>query len=182
MYFVDVEHEQLDALRQGLEILERLGQDALPKLYLFGLAKPDANLTSQVKEAIAEENSTDNLSPDQIPVASIAVCIRISSDVLNYLTGSGLRLTDEEFVYNGGNEGPQTGNFKWVSGSKPQVTYNSFSQMGLADDTYGIDRFLQQYGSKAPAAPASHPVERTQPVTGSKKIASLLFPDEDEYR
>ena len=182
MYFVDVEHEQLDALRQGLEILERLGEDALPKLYLFGLAKPDANLTSQVKEAIAEENSTDNLAPDQIQVASIAVCIRISSDVLNYLTGSGMKLTNEEFVYNGGNEGPQTGSFQWLRGVKPQVTYNSFSQMALADDEYGIDRFLQQYGSKAPAAPAAHPVSRTQPVASSKKIASLLFDDEDEYR
>lgn len=167
MYFVDVEHEQLDALKQGLEILERLGSESMPKLYLFGLAKSDAGLTSQVKEAVAEEHDYENLTPDKIPVGAIAIIIPISSDVLYLLTGSGMKLTDEEFVYNGGREGTQTGSFRWLRGPKPQVTINSFAHMGLADDEYGADRFLQQYGSQAPAAPASHPVQRTEPSATS---------------
>jgi hypothetical protein len=152
MRFVSVTKDQLEKLREGLEIISHLNEVDAPAvtLCLYGITS-DPKVIDAVKEALAGE--ADLEETDIKIVGEVAVSIPLSSDIIYYLTGSGLQLKDEEVAYRkGGGNGVDTTSLMWA-GYRPRVTLASFSQLALAKDDLWTDKFLQQYGGKTPVAP-----------------------------
>jgi hypothetical protein len=189
MYYVDVTVEDLNILHEAMGILERLQREEPLKLYLYGLTQ-EPGIVDAAKEAIVAYTDEEGLSEEDIQLNQIAVMIQLSSDVLSYLVGSGLRLQkSDEFCYQGGpGEGIREIGWNWAQRG-PTVTLGSFTKMALAEDGAWGDKFLQQYGDKQPmqkevsrnspatsAAPQVPPVQQPKQtsVPGSKKLYDLM--------
>jgi hypothetical protein len=154
MNFITVTAEQLNNLRESLEIIEQI-QTGAEKLYFYG-STSDTGVTDAVKEAIAGE--IDEEETDVKLSGAVAVCVELSSDVLHYLTGSGLKLTTEDVAYSkGGGTGINTVSLVFAQWH-PKVTSGTFDTMALAGDDMYLYNFLQRYGAKTTApATATHP-------------------------
>jgi len=166
MNFVTVTPEELEKLREAFTLIERVtgyDEDRL-QITLYGLTS-DPGVIDATKEAIADEAEVDE---GDIKISGeVAVAIELSSDVLYYLTGSGLKLQTEEVAFTkGGGSGVDTAQLAWAKW-RPTVTIRSFREMAIAKDNWSAATFLQQYGKKnapPPAAPAHPPqeVKRTE--------------------
>jgi hypothetical protein len=188
--YIELNKERLMRLHEGLEILEMVDRDAIGEMNLcvYGLTS-DRQILDAAREAIADEAELDE---NDVQLTEIAVAIPISSDTIYALTGSGIRLKDEEFVYlGGGGKGPRSLSFTFAH-YKPTVNLNAFSVLGLASSESWVDDFLMKEGNKqpaqitpnvhrtqeatqpgAPAAPAQHPQQPQQPQPGMPKQTSL---------
>jgi hypothetical protein len=158
MRFVTTTKEELAALREGLDVLSKLDdtESRTVDIYLYGVTSSQT-LIDSVKESIAgaiDEDETD------IKIAGdVAIAIPLSSDILYYLTGSGLQLKNEEVAYSkGGGNGIDMTSLVFA-GFRPKVTTALFHTMAIAREDIWLDKFLQQYGNKGAAvtAPAAHP-------------------------
>lgn len=150
MEYVDVTSEDLHTLGDALVLLERLHQHENPlKLYLYGISQ-DPGVLDAAREAIAEE-SDERISEQDIQLGEVVVEIAISSDVLHYLLGSGVKLSqNDEFSYMGQQgEGIRTVGFNWAN-YKPAVTVGNLTKMALSADSGYSNDFLQKYGNKTP--------------------------------
>jgi hypothetical protein len=165
MYYVETTAEELQKLRDGLAIIERLYRSSgvdIPKLYLYGLST-DIDVLDAAKEAIAAY-SDEELSEEDVQLTEVALELGLSDDVLYYLLGSGVKLgRGDEFAYQGTQgEGIREIGWQWTR-RQPTVTVGSLSKMALSSDSGWGDKFLAQYGSKTPMTVNVH---RTAPATG----------------
>ncbi len=163
MYFATVTAEELLKLREGLDILSKLEdtREMLLDVYIYGISS-DMAILDAAKEAIAAE-SDERITEENVQLSEVAIAIPLSSDIIYYLTGSGLKLNREEFAYTGeAGEGVRELGFQWAR-MKPTVIAGNFSQMALASSSSWLDRFLRQYGTKAPAK-VKPVVERSVPT------------------
>ena len=164
MYYTEIAPEELMKLRDGLDILQKLGRDVISSLdiHVYGITSAPGILDA-AREAIAAD-SGDELSEEDIQLTEIAVALPASSDTLYYLTGSGVKLgRGDEFAYQGqAGEGIRTVDFAFAR-IKPQASAGDFKNLALADSDAWIDKFLTQYGTKVPIRIE---VERSRPSTG----------------
>jgi len=137
MYFATVTAEELLKLREGLDILSKLEdtREMLRDIYIYGISS-DMAILDAAKEAIAAE-SEERISEENVQLSEVAIAIPLSSDIVYYLTGSGLKLNREEFAYTGeAGEGVRELGFQWAR-MKPTITAGNFSQMALASSYLG---------------------------------------------
>lgn len=185
MDFVTITADDLNKLREALEIISRLdnhGERAIT-LTLYGLTS-DPQVIAAVKDAVAQDAE---IQEEDVKIAGeVAVAIEMSGDILYYLTGSGLKLDTEEVAFTkGGGNGIDTIQMTWSS-VKAKVNVSSFSTMAISRDSWDANTFLRQYGNKAqapaatPAAPPStdtDPVRRYQEDKKNEKPAAPGSPD-----
>ena len=165
MYYIDITPEDLRKLQDGIGIIERLYRSSgeeLPSLYLYGLSQ-DPGVLDAAKEAIASY-SDEELSEEDVQLTEVVVELRLSEDVLYGMLGSGVKPgKNDQFAFTGGpGEGIREIGFQWAH-IQPRMTAGSFTKMGLASDSGWGDKFLQQYGNKAPMQVK---VQRNEPATG----------------
>jgi hypothetical protein len=187
MKYVEVTREEVEALRAGLQLLERVldnsDSDVL-QLYLYGVSK-DISIVDAAKEAIADDMNSDGdtldsdtYSESDVNIGEVAVGIRISSDNLYYLTGSGLILREESFVYDSGNvEGVRETTLRYAH-SEPRVTLSAFTSLAIANSDSWLDSFYKQYGSKTEAMKPTE-VGRTEEATAEKPLETATEPKEE---
>jgi hypothetical protein len=162
MKYSTVTEEQLDVLQQGLDLLAHVSHDLLPStLYLYGLLKPDSPILSSITEAAWEDNYAGEAKENDIQIETAAVSIRLSSDILQYLLGSGFRSEDDDFEYLL-NEEAHASSFSYTD-NKPVISLSQFSKVALADDSYWLRDFLQAEGA---TQEQQHPsvITRTTPA------------------
>ena len=157
--------EELSHLREGLQIIESLNEyddDSRTKIFFYGLTN-NPSLLDSVKEAVSYW-SDEEVAEQDVAVTEAVLIFEVSSDILYYLTGSGLTVRDGEAVYTGGGaEGPKQ---VWLKnrgnahGFKAAV--GQFSTMALSRDDMSGEDFLLQYGTKT--APVQQEVQRTAPA------------------
>lgn len=161
MRYVTTTKEELDHLREGLSVLESLNEyeEQVVEIYLYGLTD-NPTLLEAVKDAV-EYWSDEQIAAQDVQVTEAVFIFKVSSDVLYYITGSGLQLRDAEIVYSGGNEGPQSVWLKSKHGVR--VAGGQFKTLALSRDEFSGEDFLMQYGQKT-QQPAPQEVQRTTPV------------------
>lgn len=181
MRYQEVTKQELATLRPALSLIERVVPSlSLPDLYLYGLtsykaALMDAReaLVSQFDEELEDAERRAVTEPSQI-----AVCIPLSSDILYYLIGSGLKLTDETFAYQTDKDGVRTRSFEGQSGVPTRITDDAFTAMALSDSDSWVDDFLAEYGTKQEAAPSGSlpesEVPKAPPPTSQNAIDQYL--------
>ena len=165
--YITVTKEDLEKLRDGLDIFERLNSDTYNEmdLHLYGLST-DSTILDSASEAIHENGSYDEENEGEldIKVPEVAVAIPLSSDIIWDLLGSGMRIRDEEFCYMGTEgEGVRTGSFRWVQ-FHPSIFLNKFTELAIAESNSWLDDFLKQYGTKQPMQ-INKKVTRTEEAT-----------------
>ena len=147
--YQEVNKEKLTKLRDGLDILEDLDPRAVSDLDLvvYGITHSEAILDA-ARESIADESGIDE---SDVSVSDIAVAIPITSSSIKALTGSGIRLKDEVFAYQGKEgEGIKTQTFVF-SGFKPPISFSDITVFALAISDSWLTDFLKQYGGDQPA-------------------------------
>jgi len=168
--FLEITEEQMLRLREGLELLETLDRDAIHEIDIcfYGLTN-DPSVLAAAREVIASEQDDENVSEEDVELGEIAIAIPLSSDVIYYLTGSGLKLRDEYFSYPGvEGEGPRR-NYLGYAHYHPTVTTHSFQHMALALSDSWVDDYLQKVGGHGAVATrikkkVQRSEEATQPV------------------
>ena len=162
--YVDINEEDLHKLRDGYELLERIDHEALWGMgyCLYGLTQ-DPGILDAAREAIAATYEGD-IDESDVKVSEVAVVVALSADKLYYLTGSGLKLRDEEFAYRGaGGEGIKSDTFTFAH-YKPRVTIHSFTHLALGESASWLDDFLKKHGTGEKAA-IQERVKRTEEAT-----------------
>jgi hypothetical protein len=160
--YIDVNPERLSNLHEALELIESVDADAFRNidLHVYGLTS-DPQIVDSAKEAIAEDAE---VAEEDVQLSEVAVAIPLSSDIIYYLAGSGLKLQREDFAYTGaGGEGVRTMSFAFAH-FKPRVTLARFSKLALASSSAWLDDFLKQQGSGKPAQVTPN-VRRTEEAT-----------------
>ena len=149
MAYIDATEEDLNRLRDGLDVISRINHSLLGDfdIYLYGITSAPTVLDA-ARESIAYM-SEEPIDEDDIVLEEIAVAIPVSSDILSSINGSGFKLHNEDFSYNGPeNEGVRQTDFIG-STFKPKLILKYFSKYALADDVTHLNDFLERYGSKA---------------------------------
>jgi hypothetical protein len=114
-----------------------------------------------VKDAVSYW-AEEEINAADVNVTEAVFVFPLSSDILYYLTGSGLTVRDGDAVYMGGDEeGPQAVSLK--TGHEFKVTVGEFSKIALSRDEFTAEDFLIQYGNKTQQA-VPQEVQRTEPV------------------
>ncbi len=163
--FIDVTEDQLLHLRESLELLGALNRDKVKDLdlYIYGITNSQGILDA-AREAIAEESYDENISEDEVTLNEVAVAIPVYADNIYYLTGSGIRLGNEEsFVYEVQNEGPRSASFA-SSRYKPQISLADFDHLSIADSDSYLHDFLSKFASRE-AGQIRQNVQRTEEAT-----------------
>lgn len=163
MKYSTVTEEQLDVLQQGLDLLAHVNHDLVPTtLYLYGLLKPGSPVLANVTEAAWEDSYAGEAKENDLHIETAAVGIRLSSDILQCILGSGYRSDDDDFQYMLNGEIHES-SFSYTS-TKPVLSFSQFSKVALADDSYWLKDFLQAEGAVSEQQNPSV-VTRTAPAT-----------------
>lgn len=166
MRFTGISIEDLREFHRPLSILEQLygyEEESPLQLFLF-VTTQDSTILELAKDALSEEGTLEEGEEAPTPTA-VAISIPFSSDICYYMTGSGLAIKDEEFVYiTGEGEGARTCSFKYAGG-RAKLTENKVLAYALASDEYYLDEFFTAHGPKAEAATKveSEPEQPPQP-------------------
>jgi hypothetical protein len=166
-YFIDTNEQELHSIREALSLLERIEVGLTDKLdvFVYGVTQNPA-IIDAAKEAIAKTyyEAEEEIDESDVELAEVAVAIPLSSDILYYLTGSGLKLRAGDFVYRSAEGGGiKSGDFLH-SDFKPSVTIHDFSHVGLAESNSSVDQFLNRYG-KGQGATIKKNLHRTEEAT-----------------
>jgi hypothetical protein len=160
--YIEVDAERLSKLHEGIELIESVDREAFRNLdlHVYGITN-NPQIIDAAKEAIAEDS---DVAEQDVQLAEVAVAIPLSSDIIYYLTGSGLTLRREEFAYMGsGGEGVRTMSFAF-SHYRPKVVLNYFSKLAVASSVNDLYDFLRKEGSNKPAMVTQN-VRRTEEAT-----------------
>ena len=171
MQYIIVTQHQIEDLRASMDLFEQLwGEDVDEHaLFLYGMVRDEPALITPMEDAVREENDLHKA----IKINMATVVIPISSDVLYYLTGSGLILRDENFAYISDKE-IRTSSLSWTN-QEPRITLASFTKMALAANDYHSEDFLKWEGTEAlehgtptqeRTEVATKPQEPTEPQEG----------------
>lgn len=163
MQYELVTHDDLEGLRQALNLLERVIERAPIKLYFYGLSN-HTGVLAKANDALEEEAEVgeDEPAKPSTQVSQVAVCIQLSGDTIHYLIGSGLILRRESFAYIGGGDGVRTSDLGY-SHKQTRVTDEDFTEMALSESDNWLDDFLEKHGKKG--AGTTEPVSRSEPAT-----------------
>src|ERR1019366_2514873 len=95
--FIEIDESKLVALHDGLDLLEMLDRDAVGslELYVYGITT-DPGIVDAAKEAVADSK---DVSEEDVQLSEVAVAIRLSTDTIYSLHGSGIKLNREDFAY-----------------------------------------------------------------------------------
>lgn len=161
--YIEITPDKLMNLHDALEMLEMLNREAIRELDIcvYGITD-NPSIIDAAKEAIADAAEFE-IREEDVKLTEVAVAIPLSSDILYKLSGSGIRLKNEEFVYTGENEGPRRLSFTFAD-FKPTVALNQFSQIAIASSDSYLPDFMGQYGNKQPAQ-IEKQVRRTEEAT-----------------
>ncbi len=142
MYYFEVTDHDLQDARPGLELIEKLlANDASFEPYIYGMtSKPDVLLAAQA--ALAEDGDEEEVPT----LTEVAVALRLTSENILALTGSGVKLQNEEFAYVAG-EGARTLSLRF-SRQTPRINAGSLQRLAIAENDMYLDSFLDQYGGK----------------------------------
>lgn len=168
MQYIIVTQHQIEDLRAAMDLFEQLWDEDIDEhaLYFYGMVQNEPSLLTPMEDAVREENDLHQSSK----INMAAVIIPVSSDVLYYLTGSGLILRDEDFAYISDRE-IRTSSLSWTS-QEPRVTLASFSKIALSANSYHAEDFLKWEGTEALESSSSSDLpERTQDATKRKNPA-----------
>lgn len=160
--YLEVNEDSLSKLYDGLNILESLDLDAVHELdlYLYGLTQSEA-IVDAAREAIADNADIDEAD---VQLSEVAVSIRVGSDIIRALMGSGFRAKGDDFAYMGAaGEGIRTQSFTF-SHYKPVLALTEFTTVALAQGDSWLPDFLKQYGNKQPVEIKQN-VRRTEEAT-----------------
>ena len=161
--YIELDKERLMRLHEGLELLEQVDRQAVAgmDLRIYGITSNEQVLDS-AREAIADEAG---VAEQDVQITEVAIAIPISSDTIYALTGSGIRLSNEEFAYASpnGRKGVAEMSFTFAS-YKPTVNANAFSKMALGASSGWVADFLQREGNKQPVQITPN-VHRTEEAT-----------------
>lgn len=160
--YVEIDEKSLTALHAGLELLEQLDRDAIHslKIHIYGISN-NPQILDAAREAVAE---AEELAEEDVQITEIAVAIPISADTIYALSGSGIKLHNEDFVYLGsGGNGVKQLAFTFAH-YKPKVVLSYFSKLAIASTDLALDDFLQKHGS-GQAAKVTQNVHRTEEAT-----------------
>jgi hypothetical protein len=146
-HYVNVTESQLISFRDSLSLIDHLDPDKSQtlELFLYGIVS-SVGVVDAAKEAIAQ-TSKQQITETQVQLSQVAVAVPLSSDTLYYLTGSGLKLHREDFVYVSGNDGPRQGSFSF-SHYKPTLSIRDMQGLVLADSNAWLSQFIRQAGTK----------------------------------
>ena len=145
MRYSTVTEEQLVTLQQGLDLLAHVSQDLVPTtLYFYGVLKADSPALTSADEAVWEDSYAGETRAEELHIQTVSIAIRLSSDVLRLLLGSGLRAEQEEFSYMLNGEIHES-SFSYTQ-SKPMLSIGQFEKIALADDSYYLKDFIQAEG------------------------------------
>lgn len=161
-YYIDITPERLSEIHAGLELIEQVNKEAVRDLdlYVYGLTD-NYQIVDAAKEAVAEDSE---VTESDVQLAEVAVAIPLSSDIISYLAGSGLKLRREDFAYMGsGGEGVRTMSFAFAH-YKPTVVLGYFSKLAVASSDGWLDDFLAKEGTGKPAQVTQN-VHRTEEAT-----------------
>ena len=100
-------------------------------------------MNSPMEDAVKEESDLHQA----VKIEKAALVIPVSSDILYYLTGSGLILRNENFSYISDKE-IRTSSLSWTN-QEPRVTLTSFSKIALAANDFHSEDFLKWEGVDA---------------------------------
>lgn len=184
MKYSTVTEEQLDVLQQGLDLLAHVNHDLVPTtLYLYGLLKPGSPILASIQEAVGEDNAGE-INESELNIETAAVAIRLSSDILQFILGSGYRANDEDFQYMMNGELHES-SLSYVS-SKPTLLLSEFEKVALADDGYWLKDFLQAEGAGREQQNPSV-VTRTEPATkephgGAENVLHEQYPHQSSLK
>ena len=157
MRYVEVSKEELQNLRPALSLLERVNHETesvMADYTLYGITQ-NPNVLKTASEEVAYGDSTPQLH-------QIALAVPLSSDILYYLTGSGLKVGHLAFAYFGeGSEGILTESF--FAQTEDKVTLDDFQHLAVADGDVWLDDYLQKHGQEQ--TPASQEVQRDAEAT-----------------
>lgn len=182
--YVAIDAQRLEKLHDGLELLEMLDRTHMAglNLHVYGITN-NAQILDAAREAVAD---AEELAEEDVQLAEVAVAIPISADTIYALTGSGIKLEREDFVYLGsGGEGTRTLSFTFGH-YHPTVNLSMFNKLAMASDESWLDDFLRKEGTKQQAriTPNVHRTEEaTQPgvppavqvpKTTSLRLSALL--------
>jgi hypothetical protein len=160
--YIEIDEKGLIALHDALDLLTSVAPDALEDMALtvYGITN-NAGILDAAKEAIAD---AEELQESDIQLSEVAVAIPITSKGIYRLTGSGLKLDSEEFVFMGtGGEGIRSLSFTF-SNYKPTCTFSYFSKAAIASSDSWLDDFLRKHGG-GQAAQVTQNVHRDQEAT-----------------
>lgn len=154
-YFATTEQD-LEAARPGLALMEKLTNNLPIDVYLYGITSK-ADVLYLAHETLVdyiededEAEATRNSAPDFNGI-EIAVAIQLGDDPLQYLSGSGWKLTAEEFAYRAGSDDVRT---QWFPASgNAKITFGDFTAMAVADSDTWLDEFLKEHGTKVAPEP-----------------------------
>lgn len=173
MNFIEVSREQLLELHHALSLFEKLNSDIIGELdlYLYAITTSPTILDA-AKEAIADymnDTATEEavaVSEQDVELSEVAVAIPCSSDALYYLLGTGLKVQQEEFVYNSGDSGEGVRQMSFVHATfKPRMAITDFTEIALAQSSSWADEFLKRFGQHDPALVEKKQVNRTEEAT-----------------
>lgn len=160
--YVEIDEKALVGLHDAIDLLSSVAPDALEDMALcvYGITN-NPGILDAAKEAIAD---SEEVQESDVQLSEVAVAIPITSKGIYRLTGSGLKLENEEFVFMGtGGEGIRSLSFTFAS-YKPTVTFSYFSKAAIASSESWLDDFLKKHGS-GQAAQVTPAVHRTEEAT-----------------
>lgn len=160
--YVEIDEKALVGLHDAIDLLSSIAPDALEDMALcvYGITN-NAGVIDAAKEAIAD---SEELQESDIELSEVAVAIPITSKGIYRLTGSGLKLDNQEFVFMGtGGEGVRSLSFTFAN-YKPTVTFAYFSKAAIASSESWLDDFLKKHGS-GQAAQVTPAVHRSEEAT-----------------
>jgi hypothetical protein len=172
MESIEISPEQLKQLTDGVRVLELvLRGENLPTAWVYALTTSQ-EVIFKAEDALREEGERDREDEmDQTfeapKLTEIAIAIPVSGDGLYYLTGSGLKLTNEAFAYRKAGEGPMLTDFTW-SRTPARLTVADLKLIELADSDIYLDDFLERNTAATAAAPEKKTVERDEEATKPK--------------
>jgi len=163
MQYIVVTPHQIEDLRAAMDLFEQLWEEDVDEraLFLYGLVQNDPSLITPMEEAVRDEADLH----ETVKIDTAAVIIPLSSDILYYLTGSGLVLRKEDFAYISNKE-IRSSNFSWGS-QEPRATLTSFVKIALAANDYHAEDFLKWEGVQA--MDVVEPPSRTEEATEEDK-------------
>lgn len=148
MAYFSVSPKEITDAQAGIQLIRWLPKGNDLDIYLYGLTSAPEILDA-AQEAIFDDAGTDeddNPLSEEVNLKAVAIVIYLSSEVIGYLEGSGLKLEYDEFAYLAPGEGPRTLSFQWVK-PVPKIRLDQFSELAISDSADELDSFLKAHVS-----------------------------------
>ena len=139
--YIEVTEHQVSDLQVGLEMINKVVEGADMELFIYGLTTSKMALLA-ASEALEGYDDAEHIEP-----LAIVVSIALTDTSLSKLLGSGLKLHEEAFVYNGDlGEGGREAAFTFAK-HKPLIAISDFSKIAISGTDVWADEFLAKHNA-----------------------------------